>query len=102
MVESFNAMRGERVMEFVAEKLTYLADARRAFLEASVRYGGAPPRPEEYQDIRALEAAREAIRFASVAGLEARTKNRQPPEWVIRMASQMRLALVDISENEEV
>jgi hypothetical protein len=95
MATAFASMIGEEVLSYVRDAILKTVVDKRAFLETSAAVGGAPLSAEELTELRALGAAAEGLQFALSVGQDAKTRGKPVPEWVVRMASQMRSALVE-------
>jgi hypothetical protein len=89
-MDPFSDMPGGQVMGFVHEILLATVDKRKRLLKTSAELSQIPVSATERQEIRALEAAADMILFAIAAGQDAKTRNAEAPEWVLRMAAQGR------------
>ena len=101
MAEPFATMIGGEVLAYIRDAVLQTAANKRSFLQQSAAVGGTPLTHAELAEVRALEAAGEAIQFALSVGQEAKTKGKAAPEWVLRKASQARVALVTEAEQEK-
>lgn len=101
MAEPFATMAGGEVLAYIRDAVVQTATYKKTYLEQSAAVGGAPVTSEELAEVRALEAAADAIRYALTVGQDAKAKGKPPPEWVLRMASQARIALTEPAEQEE-
>jgi hypothetical protein len=90
---AFTAMRGAEILEYVRDAVIATAANKRSFWEQSAAVGGVPPTTTELSEARALEAAADVIQYAISAGQEAKTRGREAPDFVMRMAAQARGAL---------
>jgi hypothetical protein len=94
MTKSFASMLGGEILSYVRDVVTDIAVKKRSFREQSAAVGGTPLSGDELVELNALDAAANIIQFAVSAGQEARTKGKPAPEWVLKMASEARSALV--------
>jgi hypothetical protein len=101
MAADFASMPGAQVLRYVHDAVMSAATSKRTFLEQSAAVGGAPITREELADVQALHAAAESILFAIGVGQEAATQGKSPPDWVLRMAAQARVALTAPEEEED-
>jgi hypothetical protein len=102
MVEAapFAAMRGMDVLIFVRDALADEAALKRSFIAASERYGGGTTDPAIRQRMAALDAAADGLTFVIGIGQDekiscAANSQRRFPEWITRLCSQMRYALIE-------
>jgi hypothetical protein len=99
MTEPFADMHGGAVLTYVRDTLLKIAHDKRSFLKASAEISQIPTAPADLNEIAVIEAAVDIIQFAISAGEEAKTRKFDPPEWVLRLAGQARLALVQPDED---
>lgn len=102
----FAKMRGMEVMTFVRDELLEEAARKRSFIADCEKVAGGVTPPEDRQRVRALEAAGDAMTWIIAVGLEERAKcDRDPsrpfPDWIWRLSSQMRTALVEETPDTE-
>jgi hypothetical protein len=102
MTADFASMPGAQVLRYIRDAVMSAATSKRTFLEQSAAVGGAPITRQELGDVQALHAAAEVIEFAIGAGQEAATRGKDPPDWVLRMAAQARVALTASEEKEDI
>lgn len=101
MTEPFASMIGGEVLTYIRDAVAKVAVDKRTFLDQSAAVGGTPLGKDELAEVRALNAAADAIQYALTVGQEAKAKKKPPPEWVLRLASQARVALMELPEEEK-
>jgi hypothetical protein len=102
MVEArpFAEMRGMDILVFVRDSVADEAALKRRFVEDSERYAGGATDPAIKQRMAALDAAADALTFIAAIGQDekvacAADQRRRFPEWILRLCSQMRGALME-------
>jgi hypothetical protein len=100
MTTAFASMLGKEILTYVRDTVRNVAVNKRSFFEQSAAVGGTPLSKDELRELAALGAAADMIQFAVSAGQDARTSGKPAPEWVVKMASQGRSALV-VEKDEE-
>jgi hypothetical protein len=95
MKRAFASMLGQEVLTYVRDMVQAVAVDKRSFFEQSAAVGGTPLSKEELAELAALDAAASMIQFTVSTGEEAKARGRAAPEWVLKMAAQARVALVE-------
>ena len=101
MTTAFASMLGGEVLAYVRDMVIEVSVHKRSFAEQSAAVGGRPLSQDELAQLAALDAAADCIQFAVSAGQDAKTRGKPAPEWVVKMASQARNALVAKEEEAE-
>jgi hypothetical protein len=100
MTKAFASMLGAEILTYVRDMVLDVATKRRSFFEQSAAVGGVPLNKTELAELAALDAAAAMIQFAISVGQEAVVDKKPAPQWVLKIASQARVALVAPEETE--
>lgn len=100
MTKAFASMLGAEILSYVRDVVIDVAVKKRSFAEQSATVGRTPLSQTELAELAALDAAANIIQFAVSAGQEAKARGKPAPEWVLKLASQARVALIAEEETE--
>lgn len=95
MTTAFSKMMGQQILSYIRDTVVDVSVKKRSFAEQSAAVGGLSLNATERAELCALDAAAEIIQMVVSAGEDAKARGKPTPEWVLRMAAQARLSLIE-------